>query len=193
VTGRDKNIIILVLSVIILVGFFFFGYSMYPRWNPKPVVVTNTIIKVDTFEYTIRDTIPWYVVRKDTIFLRDTIPKIIDTAAILNKYYAFHNYYRVWEDSLLRVELNDVISENKSVDNLFRYKILMAQTVINKTEISYSYSRYLYVGLTVPVMDARYAEFKILYAFPKGFAGVGYNPHIRSPTLSGGIRIAKFK
>jgi hypothetical protein len=193
VTSRDKNIIILVLSVIVLAGFFFFGYSMYPRWNPKPEVVTDTIIKVDTVEYTIRDTVPWYVVLKDTIFLRDTIPKIVDTAAILRDYYALHSYYRVWEDSLLRVELNDVISENKSVDSWFMYEILRAQTIINKSEISYSYTRYLYAGLTLPFMDAKYTDLHLLYAFSKGYIGAGYMAYLRSPTVSIGVTIAKFK
>jgi hypothetical protein len=49
----------------------------------------------------------------DTVIYRDTIPTIVDTAAILKDYFAARNYSRTHEDSNIVITIKDTVSENK--------------------------------------------------------------------------------
>lgn len=169
-----------------MAGAWFWGYSS-KHCNPSTPV---TVIIHDTVSHVIRDTIPWYITKTDTVILRDTIPIIPDTTAILQKYFAFYTYERSWTDSLLSVTLSDVVTENKVVDSYFRYKILREQTIINEVKNEIVYSRYLYAGGTV---SPKYAEFGLFYASGNTFAGLQYNPFFKTPSVLIGLRIVKFR
>lgn len=176
--------------MIILAGVWIWGYSMYPHFNPAPITHTDTIFKVDTVEHHIISKVPYYISKTDTIIIRDTVLKDIDTAAILVNYFAWHTYERIWNDSTVKITLRDVISENKVYDSDLDYKILKPQVLITEVKNTYNYSKYLYVGGTVSLKDASIGAF---YASGKTLIGLQYNPFIQSSSVLFGLQIAKFK
>jgi len=192
VSDKEKNTIIGILITIVIVFSFLFGYNTYPKWN-TPDVVNDTIWRVDTVEHTIVDTFPWFVTKRDTIIYRDTIFKDIDTAKILEQFYAIHYYERQWRDTNLFVTINDAISENRLIDQTLKYEITRPQSIINVTENKYSYSRYLYFGGSITLPDAKYSNVGVYGAFSRTFFGVSYIPYQKGVMLTGGYRFLKIK
>ena len=192
-TSKSNAWIVAVVVLILTAAIFYFGYAMRGVWNPAPVPIHDTIYKIDTIEHHIISEYPYYISETDTIIIRDTIPAIVDTAAILQLYYAFHVYERSWQDSSLKVTIRDVVSENKYFDSDFDYKILRAQEIINNTTINHSYSRYLYIGGSITMPDAKYSSVGVFYASGKALFGLGYIPFEKGVSVSGAIKIGKFK
>jgi hypothetical protein len=180
-----------VVAFLILASFV--GGCQYGKSRVHIPPVTNTVvIKPDTVVHHIYDIWPWYVQGKDTTIYRDSIIPV-DTAAILKDYYALHTYNRMWQDSLLQVNLTDVITENKSIDNIFDYKLLKPFTTnITNVDNSITYNKYIYVGLDVPIKSVKNSSFEIWHAFPKGYFGLGYGPY-DGFSIKGGVSIIKFK
>lgn len=196
--NKTKNIIVAIAVLIILGLFFGIGYYAHSKWNPCPVSDTTVVYVYDTVTHEIHDSIPYYKV--DSVKYRDqawmdSVIKAnkVDTVKLLADYYAIHYYTRTWEDSLLTVSLKDAISENKPGENTFTYRILRPQQIVNNVVNEYNYSRYLYFGLDVPIRDVKYANVDLLYAFKRGYAGVGYSPKLNSISIKAGIKIAKGK
>jgi hypothetical protein len=159
---------------------------------PEPTIVTNTVILHDTVTHTI--TQDHYIQNTDTIIYTDTIIQPVDTAAILRDFFALHVYSRNWTDSLLTVDLRDTVTQNKFLQNEFKYRILRPQTIINTTvDQSIHYNKYIYIGATVPIKDLRYAEFDVLGAFKGFYIGTGYIPQLKSLSFKGGLTLFKFK
>ena len=192
-TSKSNAWIVAVVILILTAAIFYSGYVMRGVWSPAPVPIHDTIYKVDTIEHHITSHYPYYIIKTDTVILRDTIPAIVDTAAILQLYYAFHTYTRAWEDSLLSVSLTDVVSENKVFDSDFNYRILRPQEIINNTTVNYSYSRYLYIGGSITVPDANYSNVGVFYASGKALFGLGYIPLQKGVSVTGAIKIGSFK
>jgi hypothetical protein len=192
-TGTSNTWITAIVVFILFAAIFYFGYAMRGVWNPAPVPIHDTIIKVDTVHHTIISEYPYYISKIDTVILRDTIPAIVDTAAILQKYFAYYTYSRSWNDSLLSVSLTDVITENKVMDSQFSYQILRPQEIINNTNISYSYSRYLYLGTSITLPDAKWSSLAVFFASKRALYGIGYIPLQRGLNVTGAITIGKFK
>jgi hypothetical protein len=169
-------------------------YHKFRHPCPEAVINTHTVIIHDTIIHEITDTFPYYVQKVDSIVYRDTIILEVDTALILKDYFALHYYTRNWQDSLLQVDLKDVVSENKFIENDFRYKILRPQAIINNTiDQSIHYAKYIYLGIDVPVQNLNYIEVEGLFAFRKGYFGLGYEPQIKSVNIKGGVTLFKFK
>lgn len=159
-----------------------------------PVITSDTILVKDTIIHTIVDSFPYYIVKNDTIIYTDTVFKDIDTAKILSDYFAIHIYTRTWTDSLVDISLRDYITQNMPVKNNLTYRILRPQEVIvNNVDQSVHYSSYLYFGGTVPIKDVRYSDFTVSFAFKQGLCGIGYNPYLKSLSVTGAIKIAQFK
>jgi len=192
-TSKSNAWIVAVVVLILTAAIFYFGYAMRGVWNPAPVPIHDTIYKVDTITKHIPSYYPYYITKTDTVILRDTIPAIVDTAAILQLYYAFHVYERSWQDSSLKVTIRDVVSENKYFDSDFDYKILRAQEIINNTTVNYSYSKYLYAGLSIPAMNPEYTSINAYGAFRRGLVGIGYIPYKNGLQLTAAIHLASFK
>lgn len=189
-----KNAGTIILALIVLIAFAltaYIGYSTYPKLRPCPEASVDTVYVWDTVTYLIPDTIPYYIIKHDTIYYTDTIPADVDTAAILRQFYAEHTYTRTWQDSLLSVTLKDVISQNTPVSNVFTYKILRPQTVITNVTNNYSYGRYITLGADIPLRDLKYVNLEALYITPRWYAGVGYNAGLKSPTIKVGAPILK--
>lgn len=188
-----KNILLGILIAVLLLLGGWAGYKIYPAYHPCPDISSDTIYVYDTILHYIPDTIPYYIVKRDTIIYRDTVFKDIDTAEILKDYYALHHYTRNWEDSLLTVTLKDVITENKPIDNVFTYKLLKPQTIVNNVINTYSYSRYVTIGMDIPLKDIKYVNIELLYVTKRFYGGIGYNPNLNSLTAKGGITMFKMK
>lgn len=191
-----KNAATVILAVIVLIAFAltgYIGYTLYPKYHPCPITQTDTVYIHDTIPHLIPDTIPYYYAVHDTITYTDTIPAVVDTAAILKAFYGEYTYTRTWADSLLTVELRDVISQNKPIDNIFTYKILRPQTIVTNITNNYSYGKYIIAGVDIPMRDVKYANIEAMFVTRRWYAGVGYNISLNSPTVKGGITLFKFK
>lgn len=191
-----KNAGTVILAIIVLIAFAltgYIGYTLYPKYNPCPEITSDTIYVHDTIPHYIPDTIPYYYAVHDTIMYPDTIPADVDTAAILRQFYAEYSYTRTWADSLLSVEIKDVISQNKPIDNIFTYKILRPQTVVTNITNNYSYGKYIIAGVDIPMKNVKYANIEAMFVTRRWYAGAGYNISLNSPTIKGGLTLFKFK
>lgn len=190
------------ISVLFLLGTGFFGgWHAHKEFRPCPTITHDTITLYDTTTHIIINDVHHYHSKIDTIIYRDTIFKDVDTAAILKDYYALHVYDRNWlgmegKDSLLTVSLKDTITENKSIGNIFKYKILRPQSIINNTtDNTITYNSYLYAGLTIPISKGKMDEisFDGIYAFPKAYLGGSWQPYTNTFAVKAGMKILKFK
>jgi hypothetical protein len=187
-------IIAVTLFLCVLAGSFFFGYRLYPKLNPCPEIASDTILVHDTVTHHITDTVPFYIVKRDSVIQRIDVPAIVDTSAILADYFALHYFTRIWEDSLLLATSEDVVSENQFIDNVFTYQIKRPQSIINNSvDNSIYYSSYFNIGISLPLTKMEYAEIEAFYAFRRGHVGFGYIPSLKSPSFKIGLNLFKFK
>jgi len=192
--SKTTQNIIVGVSVILLLGFTYGGYRLYPVFNKPQQSTTDTIIQYDTVLHYIPDSIPYYIVTHDSIIYHDTILENVDTAAILKDYFAVHYYERHWKDSLVDVTVEDYISQNRSIENIFKYKLLKPQTIINTTiDNTITYNRYLYFGLDMPIKNMNYTEIEAIYSSNKFYTGVGYTPELNSFDIKLGMKVLQFK
>ena len=192
--SKTVNYIVVGFVLLGLLGVFYFGYTLYPKFNKCPQITSDTVYVKDTVWYYIPDTIPYYIVKHDTVFYPDSIPMIVDTMAILKDYYAMHEQEREWKDSLLVVNLIDRISQNKTIDNVFTYKILRPQTVIHNEVINKTVSHYIGLGLDIPIKQIKpfIPNVELVYTAPKFYIGAGYNGGLNCPTIKGGSTILRW-
>lgn len=198
---KKAGTIIIVLAFIgLLAGIFWGGYKYYPYKNPPPVVTVDTFYIKDTTTHSIPDNPPEYIVKWKDRIVRDKawIDSIVaanqvDTANILADFYDLYVYERAWEDSLISVNLTDTISQNRPVGNIFEYKILRPQQIIQQnTYLETYYARYLYLGVDIPgTLNSFNPE--LLYAFRRGYLGAGYQSGQNTVSLKGGIRLFHWK
>lgn len=188
-----------VIIILLLIGIFFLGYRAYPYRNPVATATeTDTIYLPDTTTHTIPDKPPEYIIIKDSVKYRDrqwmdSVVKAnkVDTAAIMRKFYAIHYYTRSWQDSLISITRHDAIAENNFIDSKLQYELLKPQTVINKT-IIYTYDKYLYAGLNVPINNINASSLEVLYATQKAYYGIGYSPGSKTFSLKAGVKLIQF-
>jgi hypothetical protein len=199
-TNRTKNIIIAVLILVILTGVFFGGWYTHSKVRPCPVLSHDTLYIHDTVTHVIHDTITSYKIKIDSIKYRDqqwmdSVLKAtkVDTANILREYYAVKNYMRNWDDSLITINLHDVISQNAPVDNTLTYKFKKPQQIIQNIDNSIVYSRYIYFGGGFVLNDAKYSNAEILYTYRRGYTGVGYLPFQKYFVVKLGVKVFQFK
>ena len=97
----------------------------------------------------------------------------------------------------MNVTLTDKITQNKFLpDPYFSYRILRPQTVINNTTNITNYSRYVYLGLSVPIFkEPEYLGVNILYTAPKYYVGFEYKPFnpLYKYEIKAGIPLFKIK
>jgi hypothetical protein len=183
-SNKDKNIIIALLSLLILLMVFWAGWNTYPKYHP---VFNDTILVRDTVTRHITDSFPYYIAKTDTVIKRDTV-KITDTVKILGDYFALHYVSRKWEDSLLTVNLRDVITENKVIGNDFNYTF--KKPFINVVNNEISYRRYIMLGLNT---TGKSVGMDALYVFGKGYVSFGYEVPLNAFKIGAGITVIKFK
>lgn len=196
-----KYLIIAGIIIFILLFTFMGGCHHGKKIKVCPTIETGTTIKTDTVDHYIYNIWPWYYEGKDSIVYVD-VPAVVDTMKILADYYAKHYSNKKWSDSLLDVDLDMMITQNKFYPQKFKYNIKRPQTIINNTiDNSIHYSRYLYFGTGLPVYpfkangisNINYLSLEAIYAAPKGYFKVGWQPYTEQFSLSAGVRIVKFK
>jgi len=193
-----KNHITGGLAVFLLILAFWGGWKAHSHFRPCPEVQRDTIRIYDTIIHRIPDTIPYYIVKKDTVIINHNIPAEVDTNAILADFYNFHYYTRDWydinqSDTLIHIRLEDIISQNMPLDNNFSYRYYVPQTIINNSVTNVSYSSYLYAGLSVPFKDYKWSSINVYLANKALLAGVGYIPAYGGLNVTAGFKLVRFK
>jgi hypothetical protein len=184
---------VLIALIVLLLGILG-GWNLHKILRPCPAIIHDTISIVDSVEIHIIDHAPFYVQHLDTILYPDTILQQVDTAKILKNYFALHIYDRDWKDTNIVITLRDTITQNKYLHNDFAYKILRPQTIINNTVDNYIiYNHYGFIGFTGVLKDYKQSSIDFIYAAPKLYLGVGYNPYINGVNFKAGIKLFKFK
>jgi hypothetical protein len=190
----DKTVkyIVLATVVLLLAGAFIGGCAWHKKFRPCPEVFTHTVILHDTILHQIADTVPYYIIKRDSIVYRDTVFKDVDTSAILEDYFALHYFTRTWTDSLLSAKSEDAISQNGFVDNKFSYRILRPQSITYTTvDNSQYFSKYILLGLNVPIQDYQSAQIEAILVLPKFYVGAGFGQ--KGLTVKAGGTLFKFK
>jgi len=194
-----KNWLTFIAAIIILTLFFWLGFKAHERFRPCQVITSETIYIYDTMPRSIPSKPPDYEVRIDSIKYRDKewMDSVIqankvDTTQILLDYFMYHYYTRTWEDTLVKVTLSDVVTENKFLDATFSYKLLKPVTVINNSVQYFNYSSYLYLGGSVPVNDVKMASTDVYFANKQLLLGVGYIPYSKGVRVTAGFKLIKF-
>ena len=187
----------------LFLGLSFVGGCQYHKKTFKPAVPSvDTVVVFDTVEHHIIDHFPYYITNTDSVIIRDTVIQSVDTAAILKDYFAIHYYTRVWEDTLVKVTIEDAISENRSISSNFKYNLLKPQTIINNSvDNSVTYNKYAYFGVFMPVFpfkvneisNINYVGLEALMAYPKGYSRVSWQPYTKTFIFGTGVTIMKFK
>jgi hypothetical protein len=72
-TSGTKNWIIAGMALIILTGIFFLGYSRYPVWNKPSQSTHDSIFIHDTVPKIIPDSFPYYIEKKVAVKYRDSV------------------------------------------------------------------------------------------------------------------------
>lgn len=183
---------------IVLLAFalvFFAGYKMYPKKNPCPQIESDTVYLHDTVIHEIYDTIPYYIIRVDTVIQYEIIYENVDSSVIIERWlYSYEIYDREWNDSLITVTLKDTIFQNEPIGCIFNYKILRPQTVIHNTINKVTrYDKYIITGFDMTVLNPRYSEIEAMYVWGNGMLGIGYTPEVKSFNIKMGIPIVRFK
>ena len=193
---KAETIIVIVALIALLAGAFWGGYKYYPKKNPPPVVTVDTFYIKDTTTHSIPDVPPEYIVKWKDRLVRDKawIDSIVaankvDTFNIIADFYDLFVYERAWGDSLITVNLIDTISQNMPIGNIFEYKILRPQQVIEqKTYFNTNYARYVYLGVDIPATVNSFNP-ELLYAFRRGYIGAGYQSNQKTISLKVGVKL----
>jgi hypothetical protein len=166
------------LLIIIFIGFLS-GFKIREGMDESPIYITDTLLVYDTVHYYIPDSIPYYIVKRDTVIYHDTVFKDVDTAFILKDYHAYHVYNRSWIDTNIIVNITDTITRNMPMGNYFDYYLLQpTTTIINQIDNTITYNRYISLGLDIPLPKVSYSRIEALYHNEKWYAGAGYTPKI---------------
>lgn len=201
--NSTKNWIIGILFLIVLIGTWIFGYTRYPVWHPQEHGSDSIVYIYDTTPHGIPDSFPFYVIIKDSIKYRDPIwmdsviqANKVDTSSlntIFREFYSFNYYTRIWQDTLVQISINDMITENRPDDNNFSYKLLKPLTIIDNTTTTNIYTKYLYLAGSVTLPDSKYSSFGLYGSFPKTIFGISYMPFSPGVMTTIGVKIVKFK
>lgn len=196
-TKLQSSLIISLIILIFLGLAFFAGWKTYPHYRPCPTISHDTVFHYDTTTHWIHDTVPYYVQILDTVFAPDSIPIPVDTNQILKNYFATYVYNRHWTNDTLNVYLTDYITQNKPINNIFKYNIKIPfTTVINNVDNTISYNKYVSAGVSIPVYpydNFKYISLDAQYHWAKGYIGVGYTPTIKTFSVRAGTTILKIK
>jgi hypothetical protein len=197
---KTINYILIGVTCFILMATFI-GGCQYGKSRIKCNTTTDTTYIHDTTDHYIYAIWPWYTQSEDSIIYQ-LVPADVDTAAILKDHFAKHIFTRNWwgvegKDSLLHVNVIDTISKNTPIGNVFTYKILRPQTIVNNiTDNSITYNKYIYGGVNIPIYpfkNINYTALELFYAFPKGYTGLMWQPEIKTFSAKLGVKFLQFK
>lgn len=191
---KTKYYIYLAVVIAVLLITFFAGGQYYKSQHPVKVINKTELI-YDTVTHYVPNDIYHYSERIDTVYVPKIveIPSDIDTAAILVNYYSKFKYQRYWNDSLIKIELVDVISQNRVIaSNWLKYEILRPQTVNKYTTIVNNYTNYVNLSISSDILFEQ-PEIELRYITKKGSFGAGYIPTTNTFTFNAGVNLFKLK
>ena len=191
---KDTLLSIIIIIVILSVTFFG-GGRYYINKIEVPQINSDTILVYDTIERTIIDSFPFYVDSLIYVEVEVEIPAIVDTAKILKDYYTEKTFNRVWKDSLVKVNLTDVLYKNNLKSNEFKYTLLRPQQVVTNVTNITNYQSYIYGGLYTNVSSTftNVYGFQLTYAGPQWSYSVGVAPFQSFYEFSLSYKLIKLK
>jgi len=137
-----KSILIAVLIGIII----FLLKCNDPEIITEERVVTKTVTQIDTVRLTHTKYVPKYY--ETVVTITDTIPRDVDTLAILSDYYTKIYYIdTISVDTLGFIYLNDTITQNRIYSRQVTTDLYIPSTLVR--EVVYINARELYIGPTV--------------------------------------------
>jgi hypothetical protein len=183
--------------VLLLIGAgTYVGWHLHKDLRPCPKIIHDTTIVYDTTTYYVHGTAP--IQKPVIVFVPDTIiiPQGVDTMAILRDYYSIFKYVWSKQDTNINFNLQTTITQNRPINYDFSYKLLKPQTtIINTADNTVTYNKYIYGGIGIPISSTKINETSanILYAFPRGYAGIGWSPITNTFIANAGLKICNFK
>lgn len=191
------------IFVFLMIVCFVSGCNYHKNRFKCPEITTDTIYKTDDYWHHIADSlanlpseekIKW--IPQDTLFTpADTFIKDVDTAAILRDYYSTYRYH--WgrlDTGKLKFDLYTTVTENMPVKYELDYKILQPQKIINNIQDnSVHYSKYVYLGIDLPVKNMDFVSIDVLVASKRLLIGGGYVPLQKGVSLKVAIPLLKWE
>lgn len=184
------------IALLILLFTFMGGCSYHKKNFPCKVNSDTIYLKPDTAYKEIPHWYPWLI--HDTTYT-DTgkviIPPGIDSLAVAKAFYRINYNEQQLSDSAIDIKIKQTLSQNKVQDFKFwyRYKIPQ-QVIINTTDNSTTYNRYITLGLGVPINDINYTNVEATFNWEKGYLGAFYMPKLNNSFgIRAGATIIKFK
>lgn len=199
--NKNNLIVAGALILFLLTMGFVGGWNAHKTFKPCPTITVDTVTVQDPYWHHIADSLaglpPKEKVKwlpQDTLFVPgDTVLADVDTAAILKDYFSVYKYEWNKNTDTLNINLQTTVTKNQPISYKLNYKFNIPFTTIeNNIDNSVTYSKYLYLGIDIPIKNFNYIEVEALYAFPKGYVGVGYEPEIKSFSAKAGVTLFKF-
>lgn len=156
---------------ILVIAAVSFMAAWFLKPQPKlPEVKTNTVIIAgDSIPYPVKVLIP---VPYDSIVYRDNpIPTVVDTEAILHRYFAKYFYRDTIRDSTFVAILNELVTENRIVDRQLEVQNLRPHSVTYTTSIIQPPPKW-YVGPVITFGSKPGAGAELLYVKGKNAVGL---------------------
>ena len=178
-----KDITILVLVIIII----FLRSCSGDGEITEPIVITKTEIKYDTITNEITNYVPKLVTRilrkTDTVnqinIVKETdtitLQQPVDTAAILEDYFASYVYSDIQNFDSIKFEITDTVSQNKIVSRSIEYTLLYPTITITNTHYINRREFYLGVGFAGSTQRLSFAGLQFNYKDKKrNLFGIGF-------------------
>jgi hypothetical protein len=179
-----QSVLIIVLVIILFIKSCIGGDK-----TPEPKVTTHTKIEYITVEKTTPKYVPKWKTRIDTIFETDSFLINVDTASILNEYYAKYYYDDEQDLDSLKLTILDTVTQNMIISRQIKYTLRYPKITVTNT--IYINEKEFYVGLggVGNVKQLNYIGGEVLYKNQKnqiyGFGG-GINQNLQ-PVISARI------
>ena len=180
--GNIQTLLIVVLVVIILL---MRNCSKNITEVVDPIVITKVEIKYDTITRDVPAYIPKYITR--IVTKTDTVTRKIDTASILEDYFATYVYEDKQALDSLTLTISDSISQNKIISRSLNYKLIYPTTTITNEIYLNNREFYWGVGLQGNMGQLNYLGTEFIYRTKKKQiygVGVGVNQDF-VPVISG--------
>ena len=183
--GNFKNLIIVVLIIVIIILRQCSGNGGTIENTPTGPA---TITKIETKYDTIPKDVVRYVPKIVTIIKTDTFPltQIIDTAVILEDYFAKYVYDDFQKLDSLNLTIRDTVSQNKIISRKISYDLIYPRTTVTETKYINQNEFYFGFGLNGTTKQFNYVGGSILYRTKKKKVfgvGIGLNDQFQ-PMIS---------
>jgi len=174
------------------------GWTAHEKFRPCPTITIDTIVIEDTHWHHIADSLaglpPNEIVKwlpRDTLFIPgDSIPMVVDTAAILKDYFSVYKYKWEKKDDTLAINLYTTVTKNMPIKYDLSYKVLIPfTTIVNNIDNSVIHSRYFYLGGTIIFNDVKSSMLGANFATVNGLYGIHYSINEKTWSASYGIKL----